>query len=125
MLAAAAMAANMIESRPGVAAEMAALVAMPDPVAAGKIPKEAVIAPIAVLEGAIIAVIITVVISRAAGPEADIDPLTGCAACHQGKHRNTSDHVIPPIPIRLESREEAIRAMPVRLIRETNWLSRR
>jgi hypothetical protein len=79
MLPAMAVTPDMIEAGPGVAAEMAAFIAVPDPVAAGIIPEETVIAPIAVIEGTVIAIIIAVVIARAARPDTDIDPLTGGA----------------------------------------------
>jgi hypothetical protein len=87
MIPAAAAALDMVEARSAVAAEMAAFIAMPDPVAA-RIPEEAVIAPIAVIEAAIIAIVIAVI--SAAAPESDIDTLTRGTPCnehkcHQGK----------------------------------------
>jgi len=92
MLPAMAMALDVIEARPGVTAEMAAFVAVPDPVATGIIPEEAVIAPIAVIEGAVIAIVIAVVLGRTAGPATDIHPLTGGAARHQDKYRQGNEN---------------------------------
>ena len=83
MLPAMAMALDVIEARPGVTAEMAAFVAVPDPVATGIIPEEAVIAPIAVVEAAVIAIVIAVISGAAA--ETDIDPLARGTARQQAK----------------------------------------
>ena len=82
MIPVTATATHMVEARPALAAEMAAFVAVPDPVAA-RIPEEAVIAPIAVVEAAVIAIVIAVI--GAAAAESDIDPLARRATSEQAK----------------------------------------
>ena len=66
MIAMVAGAMHMTEAIARFAAEMMALIAVPDPVAAG-VPEEAVIAPIAVIEGPVIAIVITVINIAATG----------------------------------------------------------
>jgi hypothetical protein len=79
---------DMIPAPAGIVMEMAAIVAVPGMAAVG-VPEEAVIAPIAIVEGAIETVIIAVIVITAA--DRDTAPIRSgaCAQGQDGQDRHT------------------------------------
>ena len=80
-----------IEARSGFMPEMISLVSNIGPATAAGIIKEVIVAPITVVHGAIVTVIITVIVHRRAGTGGNVTALAGC----YGQQRGSGENLFP------------------------------